>query len=482
MRRTTTLTAAGLLGLALLAPAYAATAAAETCRGEAATIVGTTPTLTGTERRDVIVTGTATEISALGGDDLVCVTPRLTGSNVLDVDAGSGDDVVDTTVVSSGYHVTTTLGAGADSLFGGAAGDTVFAGEKAAPQVDTERDVIDTGAGTDAATTGSPGTTGHDVVRLGGGGDGLNLRTAAVGPDAVLDGGTDEDTLRIVTGDGDLAIDMAAGTVTSGQSTAAFSGFESADLTVGAGRTSYRGTAVGDSVTVHPTAGPAVLDIATAAGQDGIVVEPASIAAGSRIDGGDGRNLLVAANRVGSMSIDLAQGTLVVDDRASTVAGIQDAHLMAPEVSMVGDSRGNLLFFTGCDATLVGGDGRDRLANVYDARFEAYTFDCLARVDASGGAAADFLRGGQGGDHLVGGSGNDTIEGRGGSDRIRGNAAGDTLDGGEGRDDVRGGGGPDQLVGRAAADTLLGGPGRDRADGSQGRDRCVAERERRCER
>ena len=43
MRRTTSLTAAGLLGLALLTPMSSAVAAGETCRGEAATIVGTTP-------------------------------------------------------------------------------------------------------------------------------------------------------------------------------------------------------------------------------------------------------------------------------------------------------------------------------------------------------------------------------------------------------------------------------------------------------
>lgn len=49
MRRTTPLTTAALLGLALLTPATAATAAGETCRGEAATIVGTGPTVTGTE-------------------------------------------------------------------------------------------------------------------------------------------------------------------------------------------------------------------------------------------------------------------------------------------------------------------------------------------------------------------------------------------------------------------------------------------------
>lgn len=463
MRRTTTLTAAGLLGLALLAPTTAVQAAGETCRGEAATLVGTGPSLTGTEGRDVIVTGPAGVVDALGGDDLVCVT-EVPGSNVLVVDAGAGDDVVDSSAVIGGNYVSTILGAGADTLVGGAADDTVYAGAKTDPQVDTDRDVIDTGAGSDSVISGSAGETDHDVVRLGGGADRLHLRSADVAPDAVLDGGGDDDTFLLTAGDGDLAVDMALGTFTSAQGTAALTSFEVADLTVGAGRVAYRGTAVNDSVTVHPTGAPPVLDISTAEGQDEIVVEPASIAAGSRFDGGIGRNVLVAANRAGSMALDLEQGTFAVDGRPSTVAGIQDADLKAPTVSMVGDSRGNNLFFSGCDAELVGNRGRDRLANIYDGRFESYTYDCRARVVASGGPANDVLRGGQAGDRLRGGTGGDTIEGRGGNDLVRGGRGKDTLDGGEGRDDVRGG------------------TGRDRADGAGGRDRCVAERERRCER
>ena len=487
MRRTTTLTAAGLLGLALLAPTTAAQAAGETCRGETATLVGTGPTLTGTEGRDVIVTARAGVVDTLGGDDLICVNSAMTNSNVLVVDAGAGDDVVDTSTAADGHYVTTTLGAGADTLLGGPASDTVHAGPRVDPPTDTERDVIYTGAGSDSVVTGSAGAEDHDVVRLGEGDDRLTLRTTSVGSDAVLDGGGEViygagDTLLLNAGDGDLAIDMSLGTFTGAEGSGAFSSFEDVDLTVGAGRVTYRGTVGNDAVAVHPTAAPPVLDIAGAAGQDEIVVEPGSIAAGSRIDGGEGRNLLFAANRAGTMAIDLVEGTLVVDGRASTVAGIQDAQLMATEVSMVGDSRGNNLFFSGCDATLVGGAGRDRLLNVYDARFETYVYDCRARVHADGGAGADRLRGGQAGDRLLGGSGNDLIEGRGGNDKIRGDAGRDTLVGGEGRDDVRGGTEGDRLKGQAAADTLLGGPGRDRADGFQGRDRCVAERERRCER
>ena len=96
MRRTTTLTAAGLIGIALLVPTSASsagTAPGAICAGEPATIVGSAPTVTGTEGRDVIVTGPATSVRALGGDDTICVTtPRAAGP--MDVEAGTGDDEV----------------------------------------------------------------------------------------------------------------------------------------------------------------------------------------------------------------------------------------------------------------------------------------------------------------------------------------------------------------------------------------------------
>ena len=133
--RTTTLPVAGLIGLALLCrrPPRAPDRSGATCAGEPATLVGSAPTVTGTEGRDVIVTARAGVVDSLGGDDLVCVAPTRVGSNVLVVDAGSGDDVVDTTATPGGDYVTTTLGAGSDTFIGGKASDTVYAGETGRP-------------------------------------------------------------------------------------------------------------------------------------------------------------------------------------------------------------------------------------------------------------------------------------------------------------------------------------------------------------
>jgi Ca2+-binding RTX toxin-like protein len=131
--RTTTLTAAALLGLTLLAPTQAATAtteqAAETCQGVPATIVGTPEgRVVGTAGDDVIVSGGAWSVKAGDGDDLVCIPPmegELLG-NVVDVDAGAGDD----TVVSEGdrNNSDVTLGPGVDTFRGGGWEDRIEAG------------------------------------------------------------------------------------------------------------------------------------------------------------------------------------------------------------------------------------------------------------------------------------------------------------------------------------------------------------------
>ena len=482
MRRTTPLTAAALLGLTVLGHAAPSTAAADTCHGETATITGTGNSVTGTEGRDVIVTGTAGVVNALGGDDLVCVAGTVTNTNVLFVDAGSGNDDVDTTTVAPSYFVTTVLGAGTDTLAGGQARDTVYGGERTEPRTDSETDTITTGEGGDSVTSGSIGAVNRDVVDTGAGDDSVSLPSPALGEGASITGGADSDVLRLTNDAADLAIDMTAGSFTTPTGTATFTSFEHVIVTTGGGRLTYRGTPANDRVRVHPTAGVPLLDISTAAGEDEIVVEPANIAAGSRLDGGDGRNSLVAANRAGSMVLDLQQQELVVDGRRMTATGIQDAFLLAPEVTMVGDRRGNNLSFAGCKGNLHGNAGRDRLLNVFDSYFETYTYGCSARTEMTGGPGGDVLQGGQGADRLDGRGGKDTIEGRGGNDRIRGGGGNDRMDGGEGRDNIRGDQGNDTLLGRTADDVLFGGGGRDVADGSRGRDRCVAERERRCER
>ena len=142
--RNISLTAAALLSAALLAPMGTATAAGETCQGQAATIVGTPGgQITGTEGADVIVTNGATRVDALGGDDLVCAT----------IEDGVG------------YNpVFAILGAGADTFTASNGGShTIFAGT--ADGTDTEADVIRS-SGYGLVISGMAGQPNADIIDL----------------------------------------------------------------------------------------------------------------------------------------------------------------------------------------------------------------------------------------------------------------------------------------------------------------------------
>jgi Ca2+-binding RTX toxin-like protein len=185
---------AGALGL----PASPAHAAA-TCRDQAATIEATGGTVEGTPGPDVIVvTGTNTKVLAGEGDDLVCV---VGGAGVLSVDAGPGNDVVDTT--AAGTPTDTVLGAGADTFAGGAQSDTVrSAGDPAT-------DTVATGAGRDTFTTYANGPV---VVDLGPDDDILSFNATEGTAGSQLDLGDGSDLL-LVEDAVDLAVDLDEGTL-----------------------------------------------------------------------------------------------------------------------------------------------------------------------------------------------------------------------------------------------------------------------------
>lgn len=465
MRRTTTLTVAGLLGLALLTPASAAsaaTAAAETCRGEAATIVGTTPTVTGTEGRDVIVTGTAGQVAGLGGDDLICVTGGG-NSNLVTIDAGAGNDTVDNSAAPKHFYITTDLGLGADTFIGGPANDTVTTGPKASDAIDDDRDVVSTGGGTDRVTTGaSYYKNNSDVVDAGAGDDRVNLFTWQTGPDGLVTGGDGTDTLETTSSIAyvEMYVDMAAGTIDGispkefdGSLKATFSSFEALELGVYDEEVYYRGT-TGDDVLELQRLQPGccygrdpLLRAETSGGDDQVRVR-GELDTGSDVDLGAGHDELVAAADEGVLGLDLKREQLWSGNGGKASAtGIEDAFLMAPRVTMVGGPEDNRLVANTCKATLRGGHGEDELIHVSgDPWWEDHEFDCPGRVVAYGGPGKDRIRGGQGKDRLYGEGDRDTLEGRGGKD------------------------------------VLVGGRGRDTADGGKGRDRCRAEREKSCER
>ncbi len=471
MRRTTSLTAL-LLGTALLTPMSLANAVGETCRGEAATIVGTGQTITGTDGRDVIVTGTSFDVLAGAGDDLICVTGKGASSNGVNVDALSGNDVVDSTAMPAGFYLTAILGDGSDTFVGGPGGDRVVAGASArytlAPS-EGERDVIDTGAGSDSVTSGGPGLPNADVVRVGTGDDDVSW-SGTMAPDGVLEGGDGTDRLVSRASGQTFRIDLTAQTLTrDGLTEGAFSSFERLSVRPepGLGTVEILGTEANDAVDILDVAGSVTVQADLRGGDDYLSLDGART--GSRIDLGAGTDSISARSRDGSVELDLTVGTLVVDgSETSTATGIENAYVTAKVSTLTGTGGANQLTAVGCLNTIDGRGGRD------DIRHSNYDSDADQGYDCD-----------RSGVTLRGGSGNDDIQGGVRADRIYGGAGNDDIDTGSAREGINkawGGRGRDALQGGGATDVLLGGPGRDRAAGAAGRDRCSAEIERGCER
>jgi Ca2+-binding RTX toxin-like protein len=457
MRRTTPLTTAALLGLALLAPTTwvgPATAAGETCRGEAATIVGAPRVeVVGTEGRDVIVTNQSQDVQALGGDDLVCITgpDQRSGYRPVEIDAGAGDDVVDGTAAAD-WPMSGALGPGADTLHGGGGPEYVDTGARSADHshVDTDHDVVLGGGGDDIITSGQAGAATTDVIDLGAGDDYIRWSGTATGGSAVT-GGAGGDVLSVSTVAHSLTIDNDLGRLTEdGLPTLTWTGLEGFTVwTTHEDRLDLdlQGTEADEDFVVHSDRG--VVRASLRGGKDTFTTS-STLLDGSVVDAGAHRDLFYAMDRDLGLDLDLEDERLVTRGDASVsraaVEAFEDAALHARTVMLKGDAGRNRLGVSACEGTVRGRDGRDSLSRSYDSWFESKP-GCGERYTMNGGAGADTLEGHSRADRLVGGSGNDVLEGANG------------------------------------ADTLLGGPGRDRADGGQGRpDRCVAEREKRCER
>jgi Ca2+-binding RTX toxin-like protein len=450
-------------GLALLDP-IPAMAVAETCRGEAATIVGTGPAITGTGGRDVVVTHGATQVRTLGGDDVICVTGGAAQTGRTAIDPGSGDDVVDGTT-APGWWVQAELGEGTDRFEAGAAGSTVFGAYQNASPADTEKDVIIGGAGSDSVTSGVPGEPNPDVIDLGAGDDALTYKgTMSAG--GSIAGGTGVD--QIFPWDsrsGATLIDNAAGTLTVDQQVVAtWSGLESFQTgTIDGAPLRFVGTAADETVLAR-VSGP--IHAAFGAGDDSLVIDEAP-GAGSSIAGGDGRDDVYVSTDSGLLDLDLRRGRLTADaDDPYTVpfAGFEDATLHARRVVVAGTDGRNELGFSACDATIRGRKGADTVLRNYDTWFERVFCPRWMKAKINGGRGHDDLQGTRGRDVIRGGPGHDLLDGLDGADRLLG---------GDGRDEMRG---------REGSDRLIGGRGRDSAFGGPGRDTCHAEVRRSCER
>ena len=146
----------------------------------------------------------------------------------------------------------------------------------------------------------------------------------------------------------------------------------------------------------------------------------------------------------------------------------------------IGGGPGNDRVNAGLGDDTVGGGSEDDYINGSDGN------DMLSggagQDSLYGEIGQDMLAGSYGDDKALGGDGNDNIGGGTGRDLLRGGDGNDTLGGGEGDDTVEGGNGHDFLAGGgrhdvldggAGADTLNAGPGNDKITGGLGADTFV---------
>ena len=393
-----------LLAVALVVPP--AHAAQETCRGQAATIVGEPgETVTGTEGDDVIVTNSAYETDAGAGADTICVT----GGYAYLVDAGDGDDVVDTTAFQRLHdQARVVLGTGADTFVGGPGRDTVTTGTDL---VDAETDRVTTGRGHDYVFTGQRLLADQDDVDLGRGNDHLFL--ASDHNDGSLDGGPAKN---------DVSLDLSAGTWVVD---------DEADELRQAGTVVSRWTALG----VARVDGKRGVDVryVGSGGDDylslGVDLRGADLGAGDdlllfslggtvtrRIAGGPGHDSLNVFAQT-SVDLDLRRHRLArsTDGDGYRLSGLEYYRTAADRVRMIGGPGGDEFGYDGCTVHVRGNGGDDHLHWVYG------NGGCgdRTRFRVLGGRGDDRLRGGWYRDHLDGGRGTDLARGRGDVDWCR---------------------------------------------------------------
>lgn len=411
-----------LMVLSLLAPlAVLGTSgqarAAELCQGQVPTIVGAPGgTVTGTAGDDVIATEGAGSVEAGDGNDRICVT-GLDDPNVLwvDVEAGAGADIVDSTAFDGA--VLARLGPGADGFVGGPGSDDVNSRD-----TDGVRDTVATGGGRDRVLTGRWGQPLNDVIDLGPGLDYLKVR--GIPGTGSLDAGADRDLVQLTDRTrADWRIDNRKRTLTVGDVTMPMLGVEAFDLgDLRWGSVRFLGGADEETLDLwkDPPAkadGGVIVDMG--GGDDRFIPGPAPLS--GPYHGGAGRDwLLIEATktnvRKGRVSADLFAGLVRVGDDEAKATSWTDLTLEGFDRNTVRTGPGSQhVVVRGCRATVHAGSGDDVV------RHEPAAFPCAGAVSARaltayGEGGDDILTGGAGDDRLMGGPGRDTAKGGPGRD------------------------------------------------------------------
>ena len=418
--------ATGLLAATLLT-APTAQAAAETCQGRPATIVGSylQRGLVGTEGADVVVTNGATQVDTLGGDDVVCVTESEGRFPGLDLDTGAGDDVVDASTSRSPMDV--VLGAGSDSYTGSArGGDRIVAGVSTTD--DGEPDTIHTGAGdlADSVTSGSPGVPNGDVVVVEQPGSTVHWygpMAAGARLDASAGPGS---TLTTDLGTGHSVVDAEAGTLAKdGFVTLRWTGFDDFSFYGQQAPRAFRFDGSDRDETIYISFSDPGRQRFFLGGGDDTLLSPDG-AGGSKLVRRWGRRRPRRPVGRTTAHLDLATGKMRMRQDGKTVKArfveFETSRLGAKHLVMRGTKRADEIRFYACTATVRGRAGNDDIATARTGD-DGYLLDCdsrTSRIRIYGGAGRDTIRGSRGKDLLVGGPGRDSINGNANRDRCSG--------------------------------------------------------------
>ena len=424
--------ATGLLAATLLT-APGAQAAADTCQGRTATIVGQPlqPGLVGTEGPDVVVTNGAVGIDTLGGDDLVCITD-VTRPGLLTLRTGAGNDVVDAS--ASGSMIDAELGSGSDHYAASAGRDVVVLGSTdGRTRTDLEADTVIATTGGSASQSGDQWSSGMldianaDVLDLAG--DGHTVYWSGIqAPGSRVAVGTSAE-LRPALGVGDMVIDAARGSWTEdGAPVLSWTGEvtrfelhggapESLALT-GSDRDEYVGVFLDRGARTK-------LRLNLARGDDTLLAPDGIGWKGSAYLGGPGEDSvdLWAGKRLDlDMGRDRLENRFFGKTQRSEFGSWEHLRVGAKRMTVRGTRKADDVRFYACTATIRGRAGADTLES-YRTGDDGYLLDCDARKSAIriyGNGGDDTIAGSRGKDLLVGGPDRDTINGKANRDRCSG--------------------------------------------------------------
>lgn len=433
--------------------------AAASCAGRVPTIVGTSGVIRGTRGPDVVVAaGSARQVLAGDGDDVVCV--RVRAGRRITLQTGAGDDRV---VVQRARGVTAFLGAGDDTYLGGDAEDEVYTEVDTFDSPESEwprggRNLVRTRGGRDVVISGGLRGPNPDRVHLGADDDlaaplGGGTLGSKASPRFAGGGGLDELNV-LVRRRATLLVDAVAGRASVGErGIASWSGIEAYAL-ANRGRQVFLGSDADETVEFEE--GNAPLVARTGGGDDAISFGWGGEEHAERalVDAGPGRDLLTVESGAESTVASLATGTFETraagyEVRSFGLRGVEDLAVRGSgpdsRIELLGDAGANELLAEACEVVLRGGAGDDVLRvggqSGSDAR-TALPYDGVAESACRGIS------------QVFGEDGDDVMVARGFVElgRLARRAFDDLLDGGTGNDSADGGDGGDTCVAEARVD------------------------------